>query len=141
MKLPSIAAPLSLVTAFALVLAACEHADLLVVAPPSPTLSSLQSSIFDVSCALSGCHVGPSAPHGLDLSDGESWANLVNIPSGGVPGLVRVEVGNPDSSYIVLKLLGSPRIVGSQMPLGRAPLPESDILAISEWIETGAENN
>ena len=141
MKLPSIAAPLFLVPAFALALAACEHADLLVVAPPGPTLSSLQSSIFDVSCALSGCHVGPSAPSGLDLSDGESWGNLVNVPSVGVPGLVRVEVGNPDSSYIVLKLLGSPRIVGPQMPLGREPLPESDILAIREWIEAGAENN
>jgi len=141
MKLPSIAAPLSLVLAFALVVAACEHADLLVAAPPSPTLSSLQSTIFDVSCALSGCHVGPSPTGDLDLSEGESWANLVNVPSVGVPGLVRVEMGNPDSSYIILKLLGSPRIVGPQMPLGREPLPDSDILAISEWIEAGAENN
>ena len=141
MKLSSAAAPLSLVLAFAVVLGACEHADLLVAAPPSPTLSSLQSSIFDVSCALSGCHVGPSPTGDLDLSEGESWANLVNVPSVGVPDLVRVEAGNPDSSYIILKLLGSPRIVGSQMPLGAGSLSESQIATISEWIEAGAEDD
>lgn len=125
----------------ATLLAACEHDDPVSVEPPAPTLTSIQNAIFTTTCAVSGCHLGANAPRGLDLSAGESWGNLVNVASGGVPGIDRVEPGDPDNSYLVMKLEGASGIVGQRMPQGRDPLSSDQIQAIRDWIEAGAEDN
>ena len=39
-----------------------------------PTLSSIQANIFNRSCAISGCHVGSGAPHGMELSQGKTYS-------------------------------------------------------------------
>jgi hypothetical protein len=62
---------------------------------------------------------------------------LVNTPSSEVPSLLRVKPGDPDSSYIIQKLEGR-AAVGAQMPLGQAPLPQSTIDIIRQWISEGA---
>ncbi len=122
-------------------LAACEHAEPLPTAPAAPTLSSLQTTIFNVSCAVSGCHLGDGAPRGLDLAAGASWANLVDVQSSGVPSLKLVVRGDPDNSYLVMKLEGAPGIVGQRMPQGRDPLTPAQITAIREWIAAGAADD
>ena len=38
--------------------------------PVSPTLSSIQSSVFSTSCAFVGCHAGAAPAAGMDLSPG-----------------------------------------------------------------------
>ncbi len=122
----------------------CEHAGPLepIPLPEAPTLTDLQTSIFDVSCAVAGCHVGPNALMGLDLSAGASYENLVNVPSVGSRGLLLVEPGEPDSSYLVAKIEGSALIGGSlRMPIGRDPLSAEQIEAVRAWIEAGAEND
>ena len=54
----------------------CEHVGPLEteLAPEeeTPKLSQIQTSVLDTSCALSGCHMGPNALLGLDLSSGVS---------------------------------------------------------------------
>ena len=125
---------------------ACEHADPLTDMPPpeeepEATLSRIQTTIFDLSCAISGCHVGASAPRGLDLSAGQAHDNLVGISSREKPDLVRVDPGNPDESYLVHKIEGRADIVGQPMPLGRSMLSTDEIQLIRDWIADGAEDN
>lgn len=122
--------------------AGCEHAEALGPVTPEgpepPTLADVQSQIFDQNCALSGCHLGPSAPLGLDLSAGQAYGNTVGVASREVPDLFRIEPGNADASYLVHKIEGAPDIVGSRMPLGRAPLSADEIAFVREWIDAGA---
>jgi hypothetical protein len=121
--------------------AGCEHADPLGANDTAPTLSSIQATIFNTSCAVSGCHRGSAAPLGLDLSAGNAHGNLVNVSSQEVPDLLRVEPGNPDDSYLVRKIEGGPNIIGERMPRGRPPLSDAQIQRIRAWIEDGAPAN
>lgn len=120
---------------------ACERAEPSSAAVPAPNFADIQAGIFATECALSGCHRGGSAPLGLDLSPGSAAANLVNVPSAEVPALLRVAPGNPDDSYLVIKIEGGPRIASgtARMPLGRAPLSAAQIQAIRQWIASGAQ--
>lgn len=106
-----------------------------------PTLTSIQSNIFSVNCALSGCHAGASPQQGMNLSEGQAFSNIVNVRSNEVPSLFRVEPGNPEDSYLFMKITGATGIVGSRMPLGRSPLSSEEIETIRQWIEDGAQNN
>lgn len=126
----------------ALAATGCEHAEALGPIEPEepevPTLADVQAQIFDQNCALSGCHLGASAPFGLDLSAGQAYGNTVGVSSGERPELFRIEPGNPDASYLVHKIEGAPDIVGSRMPLGRAPLSADAIALVRAWIAAGA---
>lgn len=126
---------------FVVVVTGCEHADPLEPDRIQPTLSSIQTNVFDTNCALSGCHRGSRAPLGLDLSAGNARANLVNVESQERSNLFRVEPGDPDDSYLVRKIEGGPDIVGDRMPRGRPPLSNEAIDAIRTWIENGAPDN
>lgn len=125
----------------ALLAVGCEHADPLGANETEPTLDNIQTNIFDTNCAVSGCHQGPNAPLGLDLSEGNARDNLVNVPSTEVPDLLRVDPGAPDRSYLVRKIEGAPGIVGQRMPRGRPPLSEEQIQLIRTWIAEGAPAN
>lgn len=137
---PSRAWPAGLL-AIAVVFAGCEHADPLSDEPAAPTFSSIQQSVFNVSCAISGCHLGGGAAAQLDLSAGNAYANLVGVASVEIPAVLRVEPGNPDESYLVQKIEGAPGIIGQQMPRGRDPLSAEQVEAIRGWIEAGAAND
>lgn len=99
-----------------------------------PTFESIQANVFDISCATSGCHDNLSAMSSLDLSAGNSYANLANTLSTQVPTLYRIDPGFPDSSYLIKKLEGT-ATVGEQMPKGQPPLSQKDINVIREWIQ------
>lgn len=104
--------------------------------PMTPTFSSIQSHVFTPMCT--GCHSGGAAPRGLRLDAANSYAMLVNVPSVGVPSLMRVEPGNAADSYLVHKLEGTAS-VGAQMPLG-GPYLDADAMAIiRQWINEGAQ--
>lgn len=101
------------------------------------TIAFLQANIFSPIC--SECHFGSNAPFGLRLdSEESSYSFLVDVSSGERPELLRVSPGNPDESYIVLKIEGDTSIVGGQMPLNRPPLSPDDIEDLRDWISTGA---
>ena len=102
------------------------------------TLSSIQSVVFDASCVS---HHGPSAAEaGLDLSQGRSHANLVNVRSTQV-ALDLVEPNDAENSYLIHKLDGRAGIVGVRMPVGASFLSDADIDVIKQWINAGAQNN
>ncbi len=108
---------------------------------PAPTLSSLQATIFTPRCAVPGCHLQPGAALGMDLSEGMTWGNVVDVRSVEVPAFVRVAPGDPSNSYLYLKVTGDPRILGERMPFGGPPLPAGDIESLAEWILAGARND
>ena len=99
--------------------------------------------ILTANCALSGCHAGASPAQGMNLSLGQAFANIVNVPSN-ESGLLRVKPSEPDSSYLVHKIQGTQSTVGGsggRMPLGRAALSQAQIDIIRQWIADGAPNN
>ena len=106
-----------------------------------PTLSSIQSEIFSQRCV--GCHtnVGRVPPMGLNLTEGNAYANLVGVAARGKAGATRVVPGDPENSYIIHKLEGRAGISGVRMPFAGTPLTDGQILVIKRWIELGAPNN
>jgi Bacterial Ig-like domain len=99
---------------------------------------SIQDNVFTPIC--SKCHIGASAPEGLQLDAAHSYNLLVGVPSNEQPDLLRVKPGDPDDSYMVRKIEGLAGIDGGQMPLGETPLPQTTIDAIRQWITNGAPN-
>lgn len=102
------------------------------------TFSSIQSEVFNESCALAGCHGDVQSPN---LSAGVSYNNIVNRRSFGDANMDYIEPGNADSSYLFRKITGAPGINGVQMPRNGTPLSTTIIDSIRVWINTGALNN
>lgn len=83
------------------------------------------------------CHGGSA---GMFLDEGESYANLVNVPATkGCTSEMRVKPGDPDASVLYKRLTGTS--CGAQMPKKAPPLPAEEINLIRRWIESGAPNN
>ena len=98
--------------------------------------SSIQSKVFNLSCAESGCHGDVTFPN---LSEGSAYNNIVDVL--GSSGQNLIEPGNADESYLYLKITGAPGIFGEQMPKGKMPLEKEMIDSIRVWINNGALNN
>jgi len=107
------------------------------IIPLAANFLSIQTNIFTPSCATSGCHSGSAPAEGLNLSDANSFNNIVSINSEQFPSLNRVEAGDADSSYLVRKIEGTASI-GLQMPRNRPALSVDKIQAIRDWIDNGA---
>jgi len=107
--------------------------------PLTADFASIQANVFTPIC--SKCHIGASAPEGLQLDADHSYALLVGVASGEQPAVLRVEPGDPDSSYIIRKLQGSAGISGEQMPLGGPYLPQTTIDVIRQWVTAGAQKS
>jgi hypothetical protein len=105
------------------------------------TFTAVQTQIFDQSCAFSGCHAGSAPAMEMDLSAGQAYDNIVDVPSGEQPSLDRIEPNDPESSYLYLKVIGDPSISGGRMPLGNPPLDQNRIDLLRDWIERGAPDD
>ena len=102
--------------------------------PEGPaTFERVQTTVFNVSCASSGCHGGSAWP---DLSAGKAYGNIVGVES--TQGLSLVYSSRPDSSYLYLKLLPDAGISGERMPLGGPYLDAASLEIVRAWIERGA---
>jgi hypothetical protein len=98
---------------------------------------SIQDNVLTPICTK--CHIGASAPQGLQLDATHSYAMLVGVPSAEQPAVLRVAQGDPDSSYLIRKLTNTGGISGVQMPADGPPyLPQSTIDVIRQWITNGA---
>jgi rubredoxin len=105
------------------------------------TFSQIQAEIFTPTCAKAGCHAASAASGGLVLEAGRSHGELVGR-SATESGLDRVEPGDPERSYLILKLRGDPSITGQRMPLDGPPyLTPGQIDGIAAWIRAGAPND
>lgn len=100
-----------------------------------PTLASIQALVFDPRCVEH--HGGHAVEAGLDLSEGMSHMNLVDVPSTQA-GMDLVEPGDPENSYLIHKLEDRPGIVRDRMPPAGDPLTAEEITAIRDWIAAGA---
>lgn len=103
--------------------------------PLAATLESIQVNVFDAACVV--CHAGAAAPLGLRLDANSSFVNLVGVPSRQVGSLLRVNPGDPDSSYLIQKLEDT-AAEGELMPLGGPALPQTTIDFVRQWIADGA---
>ncbi len=107
-----------------------------VTTPPSgATLAVIQASVFTPTCAVSGCHSGATPAGSMNLEDGQTLANVFNVPSVGMPTMDRVEPGDPDNSFLIRRIEGT---VAPQMPFGGTPLDQAVINDIRRWISDGA---
>ncbi|RMF17171.1 MAG: hypothetical protein D6761_04780 [Candidatus Dadabacteria bacterium] len=108
---------------------------------PEPTLSAIQAQIFDKRCAFSGCHGNGSAKGGLSLEAGDAYQGLVGASSQR-SGLPRVAPGDPDGSFLVVKLTSAAGgSEGALMPIGGQVLCQAEVDAIRSWIADGAPDN
>src|SRR4030088_1120481 len=72
--------------------------------PVTADFQSIQANVFTPICSV--CHIGASAPEGLQLDAAHSYNLLVGVPSNEQPSLLRVKAGDPDNSYMVHKIEG-----------------------------------
>ena len=106
-----------------------------VEAPCSPTLSSIQSTIFGVACATAGCHVGKSAAAALDLTRADLSTLLVGRSASSCAGQTLVVPGKPEASLLLTKLNGHlPSGCGDPMPPAGPPLSAQRLACVSSWI-------
>lgn len=100
--------------------------------------------ILDGHCVQ--CHMTGAAQAGLILEDGASYEMLVGVPSSQAR-LSRVQPGQPEASYLFLKLMGTHAGAGGEgsgMPLVEGvykPLDAKSIALIRSWIQSGAKRD
>jgi hypothetical protein len=102
-------------------------------APPA-TWAEVKPTLMN-SCGFSSCH--GSAAGGLFIWNALEPTDLINEPATGLPGGVLVVPGDPDSSYLYLKMIGAEGIDGTVMPPG-GMLDEESREIIRSWIASGA---
>lgn len=120
-----------LTTAITLTIVGCEDVitDPLDIVFPESNVSYSQhvQSLFDLSCATSGCHDGFTQAGGLRL---ETYADLFQKP-----GMVRPN----DSTRSTLRL--AMRGVTVLHPRIEPLLSENQVRGVAIWIQEGASNN
>ncbi|MDE2704152.1 MAG: hypothetical protein F4Z57_19875 [Gemmatimonadetes bacterium] len=93
--------------------------------------------VFAVNCTFSGCHSGGEPAADLSL-EGDFASRIVGVDSGQRPDFKLVDPGNPNKSYLLIKVRGDDEIVSQQMPPGN-PLPAEQVEIIRAWIASGAK--
>ncbi len=118
---------------------------------PSGTFDLIQQKILTPSCASSGCHASEQdvsfAQHGLILTSGKSYTNLVGVDpknsAARTDGLKRVTAFSSIQSLLYHKLTTAAshhagKQYGNPMPLGGNLLPDGQVEFIRRWIDAGA---
>ena len=126
-------------------------------AEDAPASFSEVQTLFTRTCAMPACHGrgpdGGGGSGGLFLTDGvTSHRSMVDRPSDQVSSVRLVVPGDPDNSYLVMKVEGTMRArlpvqcavspgrnpCGVQMPQLAAPLTPAERALIRNWILAGA---
>ena len=106
------------------------------------SLAVIQANIFNPTCTDLFCHSGAVPAGGLALTDGMSHDQLVGVSSSNPvaqqAGLLRIKAGDPDNSFLIIKLTGPSPAEGSPMPLGKSALAPAQLQLIRDWITAGA---
>lgn len=94
-------------------------------------------AVFDASCVK--CHGARRTSAGLDLS-ADATGGLAGRASTQAPSMALVEPGNPDASYLFLKITDRHEGTGegARMPLSGGALAPDDVEAVRRWIAAGA---
>jgi hypothetical protein len=111
-----------------------------VTIPTNPTMpveaafAAVQTDILTPNCARAGCHTGSSAAANLNLSNGFTYKNIVNVKSREDPSFMLVLPGNASKSFLYLQISN-----GIMPPTGK--LSQGKIDQVAAWINNGAQNN
>ncbi len=111
---------------------------------PTATYSDV-TALFALSCATQGCHTGnppASTPESFDPQF--AYDALVGQPALQVPSMPLIDPGDPDHSYVVLKVRGTASGAGgvaTRMPLNAQPLSDGDQSVLESWILAGAPHD
>jgi hypothetical protein len=105
------------------------------------TFGQVETVFSKYSCA--SCH--PSVNPSLDLRAGHIYQSIVGARALEDPDLVRVVAGDPDKSFLYLKIAGDPELgdipaIGARMPQGAPRMAQEDIDIVRDWILQGAKN-
>ncbi len=117
-----------------------------------PSFEIIQETILNTSCAISGCHASTTDPsfaqHGLLLTPGKSYANLVGVTpknsAAAAMGMKLVKPSDLDNSFLIHKIAceanhhTTTANFGAKMPLGGNILTKGQVAFIEEWIAKGA---
>jgi hypothetical protein len=95
--------------------------------------------IFSRSCATGGCHSGTYPKMKLSLEADDIPESVVDMPSIQYPELMRVDPGEPEDSYLLIKIAGGEEMEGKLMPINLPPLKDEEIDAITMWINSLAD--
>jgi len=113
------------------------------VTPVASLFAQIQGTIFNPTCTDVFCHDESGFSGSLSLVEGRSYDALVNVEpdnlSARLEGLLRVDPGNPDNSFLLIKLMNPSLEQGGRMPLTGDPLSAEQIQLVRDWIEAGAE--
>ncbi len=104
-----------------------------------PSFANDIQTIFNNNCLNISCH-GASAQGRLTLFQGQSYVNLVNVPSIEDMTKYRVLPFDADDSFLVIKIEGR-QAVGARMPASKDRLNDTQIQNIKNWINRGAKDN
>jgi hypothetical protein len=113
----------------------------------APKYAANIQPIYNVSCALAGCHLGPLPAQFLDLSAGKSYHNTVGVRSTEQRDLQLVKPNDPENSYLFKKIRGDPGVTIMPQGCPGAPLrgalclTADQIDAVRTWILACAPNN
>ena len=99
------------------------------------TFSGSVQPIFNSLCASPTCH-GTAQSAQLSLVSGQSHADLVNIDAFTEPAFKRVLPGDPQNSYLVMRIEGRQNIGNTMPQIGS--ISASQITVIRTWIANGA---
>lgn len=92
--------------------------------------------VMDQICgSVDGCHGAGAGNMGILI--GSEFVNVVGVTSSENPPMKRVAPGDPDHSYVMLKLACDGGIIDACMPLGDSPQPAL-VSLFRAWIEAGA---
>ena len=107
-------------------------------APLCPTTLLIQR------CGTAKCHGGEKPKEGLDLSSVAALQATAIGKDAAQASLKRIAPGDPEASYLFLKLTkfrrtDDKRLKWRAMPPGPKPMDESEIALIETWIKAGAK--
>jgi hypothetical protein len=107
----------------------------------SVSFSGAIQPILTANCTSAGCHGGIMPQAGLNLTNGKSYMDLVNVNATQcTDGRKLILPGDPGASYLVDKITNVDICFGTKMPkLGS--LPPAQIQSIVDWICQGAPDN
>lgn len=112
--------------------------------PEPATFTEVRDDLLLKSCALSSCHGSGTGDLTLSADAPEDvHGALVDVDAVGVPTLKLVKPGDPDNSYLVMKLEGHADIVDDPMPPPSGLLDQDPEMVerVRSWIANGAKDD
>jgi len=88
-----------------------------------------------------GCHMTGNPSAAFSLEANAAYANMVDVASTLHGSMDRVEPGDPENSFLLLKVREASPPAGDQMPPTGPYLGQAEIDTITQWINEGALDN